>query len=485
MFNYLKKGVKLAVAFMMVLVTFTIPNSVYAASGVVPVVEINAKSRKEIVATVVMPGELDTSAFSVKLKYDTDDLELLNTDFLESIYATSPSGKRVAGFVVSNDENPGEIAISCAALNALEKKSEGYTVIVSTFSLKDGKQLSNNSIKLGDWVISDVEGRKEIASSDTHKGVINLECNHSETVTKVVVEASCDHKGKENVECALCGHVLKTIEHEMLPHSFGEWTTVKEAGCEEKGTEERKCSVCGKTETRETNALGHEYGEAVVTKKPTCVEKGVKTQTCKHCGKEITEEIPMVDHKFGEWKTAKPATCEEKGTEERKCSVCGKTETRETKALGHEYGEAVVTKEPTCTETGVKTKTCKHCDKEITEVIPAAGHKFGEWTVTKEATETEAGSKERICSVCGAKEVEVIAKVETTKPAKPEPTQPSKPCTENKKDETTNKTDTPKKDNTVKTGDETDASVFALSTMSSMVLATILYSINKRRKILN
>ena len=56
---------------------------------------------------------------------------------------------------------------------------------------------------------------------------------------------------------------------------------------------------------------------------------------------------------------------------------------------------------------------------------------------------------------------------------------------ENKKDETTNKTDTPKKDNTVKTGDETDASVFALSAMSSMVLATILYSINKRRKILN
>ena len=118
-------------------------------------------------------------------------------------------------------------------------------------------------------------------------------------------------------------------------------------------------------------------------------------------------------------------------------------------------------------------------------MIPAAGHKFGEWIVTKEATETEEGSKERICSVCGAKEVEVIAKVETTKPAKPETTQPSKPSTENKKDETTNKTDITKKDNTVKTGDETDASVFALSGMSSMVLATILYSINRRRKILN
>ena len=309
MLNYLKKGVKLAVAFMMVLVTFTIPNSVYAASGVVPVVDINAKSRKEIVATVVMPGELDTSAFSVKLKYDTDDLELLNTDFLESIYATSPSGKRVAGFVISNDENPGEIAISCTALNALEKKSEGYTVIVSTFSLKDGKQLSDNSLKLGDWVISDVEGRKEISSSDTHKGVINLECSHSETSTKVIKEASCTQKGQEDVVCEICGHVISTKEHEKLPHTFGEWKTTKEPTCEAAGTSERKCTVCGYAETKEIAALGHDFGEAVVTKEPTCVETGVKTRTCKNCGKEIYEDIPTVDHTYGEWKTAKAATC--------------------------------------------------------------------------------------------------------------------------------------------------------------------------------
>lgn len=408
MLNYLKKGVKLAVAFIMVLVIFTIPNSVYAASGIVPVVDINAKSRKEIVATVVMPGELDTSAFSVKLKYDTDDLELLNTDFLESIYATSPSGKRVAGFVVSNDENPGEIAISCAALNALEKKSEGYTVIVSTFSLKDGKQLSDNSFKLGDWVISDVEGRKELASSDTHKGVINLECNHSETVTKVVAEASCDHKGKENVECAVCGHVLKTTEHEMLPHSFGEW------------------------------------------------------------------------------KTAKPASCEEKGTEERKCSVCGKTETRETAALGHDYGEAVVTKEPTCTETGVKTQTCKKCGKEITEAIPTVDHKFGEWKVTKEATETEEGSKERECTVCGEKEVMAIAKKEATPVTPVTPDKPATKPTDNKTNQTTNnKNNSAKKDNTVKTGDDTNELVYGLCASESIVLAAFLYVVGKRREILN
>lgn len=404
--NSMKKVLKLAVAFVLVMVSLLVPSNVYAASGTVAELNVNVKSRNEIIATVVMPGEYDTLGFKCKLSFDSDVVKVVKSQFLDSIYGVDPDGNKVAAYAIHNVKED-SVNYRCATIYPLEKKSEGYTAMVVTFSLKDGQTISEDSIKLNLWEVADEEGKKIVASDKTHGKIENFKCSHAETVNKTVVKASCDHKGQENVECALCGHVLKTIEHEMLPHSFGEWTTVKEAGCEEKGTEERKCSVCGKTETRET------------------------------------------------------------------------------KALGHEYGEAVVTKEPTCTETGVKTKTCKHCDKEITEVIPAAGHKFGEWTVTKEATETEEGSKERICSVCGAEEVEVIAKVETTKPAKPETTQPSKPSTENKKDETTNKTDTTKKDNTVKTGDETDASVFALSTMSSMVLATILYSINKRRKILN
>lgn len=404
--NSMKKVLKLAVAFVLVMVSLLVPSNVYAASGTVAELDVNVKSRNEIIATVVMPGEYDTLGFKCKLSFDSDVVKVVKSQFLDSIYGVDPDGNKVAAYAIHNVKED-SVNYRCATIYPLEKKSEGYTAMVVTFSLKDGQTISEDSIKLNLWEVADEEGKKIVASDKTHGKIENFKCSHAETVNKTVVKASCDHKGQENVECALCGHVLKTIEHEMLPHSFGEWTTVKEAGCEEKGTEERKCTVCGKTETRETAALGHEYGEAVVTK------------------------------------------------------------------------------EPTCTEIGVKTKTCKHCDKEITEVIPAAGHKFGEWTVTKEATETEEGSKERICSVCGAKEVEVIAKVETTKPAKPETTQPSKPSTENKKDETTNKTDTTKKDNTVKTGDETDASVFALSTMSSMVLATILYSINKRRKILN
>ena len=404
--NSMKKVLKLAVAFVLVMVSLLVTSNVYAFSGNVAELNVNVKSRNEIIATVVMPGEYDTLGFKCVLGFDPDVVKVVSSKSLKDAYGIGPDGSKETVYAI-HDVKENSVNYRCTTIYPLEKKSEGYTAMVVTFSLKDGQTISEDSIKLNLWQVSDEEGKKLVASDKTHGKIENFKCSHAETVNKTVVKASCDHKGQENVECALCGHVLKTIEHEMLPHSFGEWTTAKEAGCEETGTEERKCSVCGKTETRETAALGHDYGEAVVTKKPTCTETGVKTQTCKHCGKEITEEIP------------------------------------------------------------------------------ATGHKFGEWTVTKEATETEEGSKERICSVCGAKEVEVIAKVETTKPAKPEPTQPSKPSTENKKDETTNKTDTPKKDNTVKTGDETDVSVFALSAMSSMVLATILYSINKRRKILN
>ena len=307
--NSMKKVLKLAVAFVLVMVSLLVPSNVYAASGTVAELNINVKSRNEIIATVVMPGEYDTLGFKCVLGFDSDVVKVVKSQFLDSIYGVDPDGNKVAAYAIHNVKED-SVNYRCATIYPLEKKSEGYTAMVVTFSLKDGQTLSKDSIKLNLWEVADEEGKKLVASDKTHGKIEETKCNHSETVNKTVVKASCDHKGQENVECALCGHVLKTIDHEMLPHSFGEWTTVKEAGCEEKGTEERKCSVCGKTETRETAALGHEYGEAVVTKKPTCTETGVKTKTCKHCGKEITEEIPMVDHKFGEWKTAKPATCE-------------------------------------------------------------------------------------------------------------------------------------------------------------------------------
>ena len=257
--NSMKKVLKLAVAFVLVMVSLLVPSNVYAFSGNVAELNVNVKSRNEIIATVVMPGEYDTLGFKCVLGFDPDVVKVVSSKFLKDAYGIGPDGSKETVYAIHNvKEN--SVNYRCTTIYPLEKKSEGYTAMVVTFSLKDGQTISEDSIKLNLWQVSDEEGKKLVASDKTHGKIENFKCSHAETVNKTVVKASCDHKGQENVECALCGHVLKTIEHEMLPHSFGEWTTAKEAGCEETGTEERKCSVCGKTETRETAALGHDFG---------------------------------------------------------------------------------------------------------------------------------------------------------------------------------------------------------------------------------
>ena len=475
--NSMKKIFKLSVAFVTLLVTLMVPSQVNADSNPVAKLNIDVKSRSEIIATVSVPANYDSLGYSVDLEYDAETVQLVKSAFIKDIKAFDPDGEEVQVIVINNTKNLGKASVKVATTYPIEHK-ESYTLMTLTFSLLDGQQLSDDSIKLAKWDISSDDGTHAISSNKTDKEEVELKCTHAETVTNVVKEATCSQKGQEDVVCMLCGHTVSSKELPTLPHTFGQWTTVKEATCEEKGTQERKCSVCGETETKEIAALGHDYGEAVVTKEPTCIEKGIKTRTCKHCGKEITEEIPTVDHKFGLWTTVKEATCEEKGTQERKCSVCGKTETKEIAALGHDYGEAVVTKEPTCVEKGIKTKTCKHCGKEITEEIPMVDHTYGQWTVTKEATETEEGSKERVCSVCGEKEVVAIAKKETT--------QPTKPSTDDKINQTTNKDNTTaKKDDKVKTGDDSNSSMYGLLVVDSIVLAAIVYCVSKRREILN
>ena len=52
----------------------------------------------------------------------------------------------------------------------------------------------------------------------------------------------------------------------------------------------------------------------------------------------------------------------------------------------HTFGEWIVTTQPTCTEPGEKTRTCSACGEVETRVIPAAGHDY----------------KDGKCTVCGA-----------------------------------------------------------------------------------
>ena len=397
--NSMKKFFKLAIAFVTLLVTLMVPSQVNADSNPVAKLNIDVKSRNEIIATVSVPANYDSLGYSIDLAYDTETVQLVKSAFIKDIKAFDPDGEEVQVVIITNTKKSGKVAAKVVTTYPIEHK-DSYILMTLTFSLLDGQHLSDDSIRLDKWNIASEDGKQSISSNTTDKEDVELKCTHAETVTSVVKEATCSQKGQEDVVCTLCGHTLSS------------------------------------------------------------------------------KEIPTVDHKFGAWTTTKEATCEEKGTQERKCSVCGETETKEIAALGHDYGEAVVTKEPTCTETGTKISTCKHCGKEVTEEIPMLDHTYGQWTVTKEAIETEEGSKERVCSVCGKKEVAVIAKKETV--------QPAKPATDGKTNQTTNKDKTTaKKDDKVKTGDDSNSSMYGLLAIDSIVLAAIVYCVSKRREILN
>ena len=397
--NSMKKFFKFSDCFCNFISNTNGTNQVNADSNPVAKLNIDVKSRNEIIATVSVPANYDSLGYSIDLAYDTETVQLVKSAFIKDIKAFDPDGEEVQVVIITNTKKSGKVAAKVVTTYPIEHK-DSYILMTLTFSLLDGQHLSDDSIRLDKWNIASEDGKQSISSNTTDKEDVELKCTHAETVTSVVKEATCSQKGQEDVVCTLCGHTLSS------------------------------------------------------------------------------KEIPTVDHKFGAWTTTKEATCEEKGTQERKCSVCGETETKEIAALGHDYGEAVVTKEPTCTETGTKISTCKHCGKEVTEEIPMLDHTYGQWTVTKEATETEEGSKERVCSVCGKKEVAVIAKKETV--------QPAKPATDGKTNQTTNKDKTTaKKDDKVKTGDDSNSSMYGLLAIDSIVLAAIVYCVSKRREILN
>ena len=194
--NYIKKVFKLAVAFVTLLVTLTVPNPVHASSNPVAKLNIDVKSRTEIVATVVVPANYDTAGFKVELGYDETDVKLEKSSFIKNIKAFDPDGEEVSVNVTTNTKKTGKAIINVAAIYPLEKK-ESYTLMTITFSLNDGKQLSDNSIRINNWAIASVDGTTSISSNKTDKEEVKLECKHSATTSKVVKKASCSEKGKE------------------------------------------------------------------------------------------------------------------------------------------------------------------------------------------------------------------------------------------------------------------------------------------------
>ena len=121
-------------------------------------------------------------------------------------------------------------------------------------------------------------------------------------------------------------------------------------------------------------------------------------------------------HTETETVNAKAATCTEDGyTGDVVCKACGKVITKGEviPATGHDT-EIVGAKEPTCTEDGYTgDEVCKTCGVTVKkgEVIPALGHKI-KLVGAKAATCTEDGyTGDEVCTVCG----EVVKKGEVIK----------------------------------------------------------------------
>ena len=98
-----------------------------------------------------------------------------------------------------------------------------------------------------------------------------------------------------------------------------------------------------------------------------------------------------------EWNTEytvdKAPTCTEKGTESIHCKTCNATkDSREIAALGHTWDSGTVTKKPTATKEGVRTYTCKVCKETRTETIAKTSTSTGTTTTKKNNTTTTTKS---------------------------------------------------------------------------------------------
>ena len=194
----------------------------------------------------------------------------------------------------------------------------------------------------------------------------------------IIVNSTCTATGSEARKCE-CGEY--DIEHaRMIPMIDHDWVRIgyKAPKCNEQGYEKLRCSKCLKEKTVTLDYLPHSLGEFVTLKMATCTEEGKEEAVCSECGAHITRTIDKTPHTVVTV-DAVPATCTGNGyTEYTKCSVCKIYLTLPTKInpLGHDYGDPVIEEgmEPTCTEKGVGYSTCSRCEDVIRVEIPKIDH---------------------------------------------------------------------------------------------------------------
>lgn len=210
--------------------------------------------------------------------------------------------------------------------------------------------------------------RGEDVAADTNKAptcnksgsqaVLCADCGKQYTVS---LPATGEHVFDENVWVSngtmhwhVCTNEGCDETTQQIAHIQSDWIVTKEATCLENGREEIQCTVCGYVvRGRSVAKTGHDYEPTGnVLQEATCFEKGSQEVKCSVCGDISSVEIPKLTHVWSEY------VADEDGKHHTKiCSLC-KTET----TGEHGYGAGtVIHTATTCGDSTITRYTCLTC----------------------------------------------------------------------------------------------------------------------------
>lgn len=177
------------------------------------------------------------------------------------------------------------------------------------------------------------------------------ECEHPETYTVTMTEATCETSGESRIVCRLCKGVVRYEYQDPFWHSDCREVIVYEPTCTENGLKHEICNICDQLVYEYTIwANGHGEVEYIVVTEPTCTEDGWYEEICKICGGLYDEGYIWSNGHEYEYIDSKAATCTEIGwSAYRKCTICDYLYNyNERPALGHSFSFG------TCNNCGVE-----------------------------------------------------------------------------------------------------------------------------------
>ncbi|MBO5746754.1 MAG: hypothetical protein J6S13_06650 [Clostridia bacterium] len=313
---------------------------------------------------VVLNGEEPFQSFGLKLKYDSNDFELVKGNWL------------LQGSLLSDfDEEKNNAAIGYK--KAAVKNGDAFEF---TLKVKSGVAGKTSKIEVVPVMKKDSDNVAITGASVdiTIGGGVDTSHTHSFGEWEITKEPICDENGEKIRGCSGCTE----YEKEVIPytgHSYSnEWTVDEPATCTEFGVKSHHCSKCdAKKDITHISALGHKWSEWVVETEATVDKVGKKVRSCQNegCVQKEYAEIARLSadghtHSFGEWSVSTKATCEDSGEQVRTCSICKEQEKMDIASIGHAYGEWVVKVAPTNTADGLLESKCSNCSATKTEVIP-------------------------------------------------------------------------------------------------------------------